>query len=579
MIRVLFALPGLVPRVRVRVAVAVGLALAQSATLLPIALVVRQLFDRDVPHHRSLQIVAAGALIAVCYAASAVAAVATRSYAARVTKEAVGELRRDLMARLCRLPMTWHDRNAAGTVHAVVIQDCERVDRMVIALMSVVLPALMTGIGLAAVAAVLSPLLSGVLALALPVMVVAARRFAGRFRERLEHWHATAEAFSSHAHLLLGGIATIRAAGLDDHESERFSQEIDGFVGAGYRAAVAGSRYAALQGAIASVTGVAVLVTGGILVARRDMSVGALIAFYAVVALILRQVSAALSAAPVVMEGSVAVDRVTGLLAAAEPDPYRGRGEVELAGRIELRRVTFGYGERPALRGVDLVVEPGEQVAVIGANGAGKSTLLAVLLGLYRPQSGSVLLDGIELADLDLPAVRRQIGVVLQDAALFPGTIAQNIAMGRSGLSAESVRDALRVADATEFIDALPDGLETSLMDGGVGLSGGQRQRLALARALVGRPRLLLLDEPTANLHWEVSERVMANLRELPWRPTVVVITHDPSVAARADRVRRLDRGCLVDDRTPELKASVSEAVAISSTGPALALTRGERPV
>lgn len=555
MIRVLIALPRLVPRLRVRVAVAVGLALTQSATQLPIALVVRQLFDRDVPHHRSLQIVAGGALIAVCYAASAIAAVATRSYAARVTKEAVGMLRRDLMGRMCRLPMSWHDRNSAGTVHAVVIQDCERVDRMVIALMSIVLPAMLTGIGLAAVAAVLSPVLFGVLALALPVMVVAARRFAGRFRERLENWHAIAEAFSSHAHLLLGGIATIRAAGLDRHESERFNQEIDGFVGAGYLAAVAGSRYSALQNAVASVTGVAVLVTGGILVAGRDMSVGALIAFYAVVALILRQLSPALSAAPVVVEGSVALDRVTALMATAEPDTYRGRRQVELEGRVELRSVTFGYGRRPALRDVDLVVEPGEQVAVIGANGAGKSTLLAVMLGLYRPQSGSVLLDGIPLAQLDLPAARRQIGVVLQDAALFPGTIAQNIAMGRPGLSAESVRDALRVADATEFIEALPDGLETCLMDGGVGLSGGQRQRLALVRALVVHPPLLLLDEPTANLHWEVSERVMANLRELPWRPTALVITHDPSVAARADRVLRLDRGCLVDERAAHLAA------------------------
>lgn len=544
----------LIDNLRVRAVVALLLASVQTAALVPIALVIRRVFDHDIPANDHLGILVAGVIIAGCYSVSALSNVAGRTYAARVTKEAVGAIREKLIRKVCGLPMSWHDRNAAGAVHAIVIQDCERVDRMVNMLMSMTLPGVLIAAALAVVAAVINPLLFGVVLIALPAILLATRRFERVFARRLKTWHERAHGFSAHAEQLLRGIATIRAAGAEDHEVARFNREIEGFVSAGCQSAVAGSRFVAMEGAVATVAGVAVLVVGGVLVAGHRMQLGSLLAFYAVVALILRQTSVVLGTVPTILEGGAAASRVKLLLATDEAHAYAGRRQIEFGGRIELRRVTLGYHDRLALQDVSLVITPGEQVAVVGSNGAGKTTLMAVMLGFYTPSSGMVLADGVALSDLDLPAFRRQIGVVLQDAMLFPGTILENITMGAPGLRRETVLEATDISGAADFIEALPEGFDTRLTDGGVGLSGGQRQQIAIARALVGRPSLLLMDEPTASLSGQLGDRLVKNLRKLSWQPAVMLITHDIAIAAQAQRVLRLDAGRLIADTSAEIR-------------------------
>jgi ABC-type bacteriocin/lantibiotic exporter with double-glycine peptidase domain len=153
---------------------------------------------------------------------------------------------------------------------------------------------------------------------------------------------------------------------------------------------------------------------------------------------------------PSILEGGVAAARVKALISTAEPHAYHGDRRIKLAGTVELRQVTFGYQERTALHEVSLLVRPGDQIAVMGPNGAGKTTLMAIMLGLYRPSRGAVLVDNIPLADLELSALRRQIGVVLQDAALFPRTIHENITMGVPDISPQAVLEAAQIAEATE---------------------------------------------------------------------------------------------------------------------------------
>jgi ABC-type bacteriocin/lantibiotic exporter with double-glycine peptidase domain len=290
-----------------------------------------------------------------------------------------------------------------------------------------------------------------------------------------------------------------------------------------------------------------VLIVGGVLVARDALSLGGLFAFYAVVALMLRQLATALTAVPVVLDGAVAFKRVLALAAAGEPDAYRGTERLDFRGAIALEDVSFSYGEAPLLHGIDLRVDAGEQICLVGANGAGKTTLMALLLGLYRPQRGTVRADGVPLARIDLDHLRGQIGAVLQDSVLFPGSLRDNLTLGRPDADDAEIALALRAATADEVLGTLPDGLDTVLGDGGTGLSGGERQRLAIARAVLAQPKLLLLDEPTAHLPADVSARVVANLSALAWRPTVVVITHDEHVAARVTRTVRVQNGSLAD--------------------------------
>lgn len=218
-------------------------------------------------------------------------------------------------------------------------------------------------------------------------------------------------------------------------------------------------------------------------------------------------------------------------------------------GHYELRQAVFSHdGETPALRVRQLVIRPGERVAVLGLNGSGKSTLLAALSGLLEPQSGSVTLDGVALGHIDPADVRRDVSLLSQNARLFHGTLRENLQMGAPHATDEDIVAALRAAGAWGFVQRLPLGLDTPLTEGGLGVSGGQRQTLLLARLLLRQPRVLLLDEPTAALD-EASERtVIGTLRALPPDRTLVVATHRLAVLEVVDRIVVLDGGLVVRD-------------------------------
>jgi len=221
---------------------------------------------------------------------------------------------------------------------------------------------------------------------------------------------------------------------------------------------------------------------------------------------------------------------------------------VRFDGAVALRGVTFGHGEEPVLVDVDVVVGAGERVAVTGPNGAGKSTVAALLLGLHRPWSGVAEASGVPFDALDVTELRHGIGAVPQEPTLRPGTIAENISFGRPEATREDVLGAGELAGVDRFVAAQPAGYDTHLGEDGVGLSGGERQCVALARALVGRPPLLILDEPTNHLDAEASVRLVDMLDALEPAPAILLITHDPAVAAWADRVVALADGRVVGD-------------------------------
>jgi len=220
---------------------------------------------------------------------------------------------------------------------------------------------------------------------------------------------------------------------------------------------------------------------------------------------------------------------------------------------IALEAVTFHYPSRPttpALRDFSLVVAPGETVALVGASGAGKSTVFQLLLRYYDPQSGSLLLDGVPLADLALDDLRHRIGLVPQDAVIFSASAFENIRYGRPGATADEVHAAARAAFADDFLKALPEGYDTFLGERGVRLSGGQRQRIAIARAMLKNPPLLLLDEATSALDAESERMVQAALESAMTGRTTLVIAHRLATVQKADRIIVLDQGAIVEQGT-----------------------------
>jgi ABC-type multidrug transport system fused ATPase/permease subunit len=427
------------------------------------------------------------------------------------------------------------------------VADTDRLDHLATQLARSVAPAVIISAALAVVALVMNPLLFAVLAAAVPALLAASRRLAGTSRRLARTWLDAVGAFSAQAQLALRAMRLTKVAAAESWELERGARQIEEVAGVSRRLDAAQASHGLLQSGLAAAAGSGLLVVGGIAVTRHDVSLGGLLAFYAVAVLLLRQVAAIGAGVSGLVVGSESLARLERLLGADAAEPYRGRRDLDLGGRVALRGVSFSYdGERPCLTDVSLVVAAGERVAVIGPNGSGKSTLVSLLLGLYRPQAGEVAFDGVPLAELDVRGLRRQIGVVLQDPIVFTGTIAENIAYGRPEADRRAVAAAAGTALAAEFIEGLPDGYETQVGEEGLRLSGGERQRLALARALVGRPSLIVLDEPTSHLDGASIGRLVENLAALDHGPTVLLVTHDLAVAAQADRVVHLRDGRVV---------------------------------
>jgi ABC-type bacteriocin/lantibiotic exporter with double-glycine peptidase domain len=308
------------------------------------------------------------------------------------------------------------------------------------------------------------------------------------------------------------------------------------------RMAWTGTAYGVVQSTTMVLVSIVTLLVGGTAVAMGKMSLSSLAAYYFVLAQLGGSLNALWTAIPQIMSGADSLRKIATMQTAARLTPVGGAREHTVGGAVELKDLHFSYGDTPLLRGVNLMLQPGEKIAITGPNGIGKSTLAYLILGLHAPQRGEILIDGVPLFDLALDHYRRQVGVALQDALLFAGTIGDNVAYGEAPGALER---ATLFSGARSFIETLPHGHDTQIGAAGISLSGGQGQILGLARALRNRPKLLILDEPTNHLDDATVTRFFEDLDAVDYRPAVLVITHERAVAARFDRVYRLEDGCL----------------------------------
>ena len=351
----------------------------------------------------------------------------------------------------------------------------------------------------------------------------------------------------------LTGIAYLKASGSEERALRTYVARLRRQVEAGLRR----TRYTALLAAgavtVSSAASMVLLFAGALMVLQGGVSLGTMFALISLSSSFLTPLGSLIMALQQLQSVQGHVERLASVLAAPPERDDRGRRDPgRLAGRLELRGVTFRYDRttRDAVHGISLEVEPGTRVALVGRSGSGKSTLAKLVLGLYEPTDGEVLLDGHKLRDLKLDAVRRQLGVVLQEASLFSGSIRDNIAFNDPDLPLEAVRRAAAAAGLAEDVEALPLGYDTPVGESGAALSGGQQQRLSLARALAHDPAVLLLDEATSSLDVTTEAAVTTALRGLGC--TTLVIAHRLSTVRDADRIVVLDAGRAIEQGTHE---------------------------
>ena len=305
----------------------------------------------------------------------------------------------------------------------------------------------------------------------------------------------------------------------------------------------------AAQGGLDVLAPLLLLLVGAWLATTGALTLGTALGLVALSAAVLGPLGSLVSQAIQLQPVGAHVGRIVDILEAA-PEQEEGAGTPAppLTGRIRVDDVSFSYGAAPGLRGVSFTVAPGQKVAIVGPTGSGKTTIGLLLLGLYEPESGRILYDGVDLADLNLSSFREQVGVVPQSPSFFNGTVTENITLGDSTVPVERVREAAHVAHILNDVDRMPMGFETILSEGGRGFSGGQLQRIALARAIVRDPAILLLDEATSHLDSLTEREVHRNIKSMD--RTVVQISHRISTVVDSDLIVYVRDGRVVEAGT-----------------------------
>jgi len=483
--------------------------------------------------------------------------------AERASQGVAFDLREELFARIQRLSFSYYDQAQTGQLLTRLTNDVEQVRLFVgggvvqlaasaamLAGCATLLFALDWAIALAALGTIL------------PILF-AMRRFVGKMGPMFGGLQMMLAKLNTTLQEALRGIRVVRAFSGEQREIARYEQTNQAVLGQNVQLVETISQNFQLVFFFANLGTLAVVAVGGWQIFRGHLQVGGLIAFNSYLAYLLMPIiTLGLLAAQLSRAGASAV-RVFELLDTAievvdRPD---AKPLPALQGALEFRDVHFRYagGEQPTLRGLDFRVEPGQLVALLGTTGSGKSTVINLIPRFYDVSSGSVRIDGHDVSEVTLSSLRSQIGVVLQDALLFSGSVRDNIAYGRPDATIEQVRAAAEAAQASEFIEALPQGYDTLVGERGLGLSGGQRQRLAIARVLLTDPRLLILDDSTSavDAHTEAAIRDALDRLMRSERRTAIVIAQRLSTVRDADLILVLDEGRVVaQGRHEELLAS-----------------------
>ena len=464
-------------------------------------------------------------------------------------QQVIFDLRSDLYSHIQRLPLKWFDDRATGDIMTRLLEDVTAVERMLIDGIEQGVVAILQIIVAIVALVYCNAMLAWLALIPVPFMVAGALSYTLTAPRRYRLQRKASSAMNSLLHDNLAGIRQIKTYVREEEEHARFNGVSGQLRDAALRIMRIWAIYNPSMSFFGAIGGVLMLGFGGQEVIAGRLSHGELAMLLFLVALLYEPIGKLHSLNQLIQSGRAAGERVFEIL--DEPVEVREVEEestVQIRGEVEYEEVSFSYGDDlPTLRHITLRAKPGETVALVGHTGAGKSTLVNLLTRFYEYDDGEIRVDGVPLRELSRPALRSAVGMVTQESFLFNGTVRDNLRLGRPNATDERLWEALSDANAKEFVERLPQGLDTVVGERGVKLSVGEKQRVSIARALLKDPPILVLDEATASVDTATERLIQGALDRLMQRRTSFVIAHRLSTVRHADQILVLERGRIVE--------------------------------
>ena len=532
------------------VLIGVLISLVWSAGKVSVPKVVQVAIDRGVEAGDSDALLRWVIVIGVLGLMSAIGQGFRRYFAFREARWCEAALRDRIYAHIQRLHFAFHDTAATGQLMSRANTDLQQIQSFVVMIPMTV------GNGVQVIAATIilltiNPLLT-VLALGgLPFVNMLGKRFSDALHPQVMAIQEESAQLAGVVEESVAGVRVVKGFGAEPIQAERLRKEADDVFDASVGAAAVRARFLPASELIPNVGLVLVLGYGGHQVLDGALTIGELLAFNVYVVMLIWPLRMLGQIIAQWQRSVAAAERVAALLD-TEPEIVDAPDAIDLPagpGEVRFENVTFGYSEmqaHPVLDGLDLVIEAGTSVAVVGATGSGKTTIARLIPRFYDIASGRITIDGCDIRDAKIRDVRRAVGMVFEDTFLFSGSVADNIAFADPDADRAAVERAARLAGAHDFIVRLPEGYETEIGERGFSLSGGQRQRIAIARAILADPRILILDDATSSVDPTKEHEIRDALNEVMTGRTTIVIAHRPATIALADRVVLIDEGRIV---------------------------------
>lgn len=481
--------------------------------------------------------------------------VAYASFFTKVRRKMEVRIRAALLTRLQQLSMGFYEQYQSGRTHSKVLRDVENVDMLVNQIVNMVLPAIVGALVMLTVSFVRDPSVGVFFLIIVPIVAFTQRFAKGRMANYARDYRHDTEMMSARVSEMITMLPVTRAHNAENLELDKMQGHLQRVRHSANRLDISVAWFGAMNWVVFQLFALSSLAFTGYLAYTGKMSVGDVVMYRSFFILLSHGIQALLGVYPMMIRGFESIHSMSEILECPDLEMNQGKQPVQnIRGDFKFENVNFAYTPdgKPAVHDFSLHVPEGRTVALVGSSGSGKTTLVNLIIGFRRPSSGRILLDGRDMADLDLRDYRRFLSVVSQETLLFNGSIRDNITYGMESVGEKKLEETIKMANAKEFIDLLPDGLDTQIGEHGARLSGGQRQRLAIARALIRDPKVIILDEATSALDVVSEKLVQEAIDRLVTGRTTFIVAHRLSTIRNADQIVVLKNGKCIELGTRE---------------------------